>query len=675
MFNIQEELKKLPDKPGVYIMKDENGVIIYIGKAVVLKNRVRQYFQASSNHSPKVLAMVARVSRFEYIVTDTELEALILECNLIKKHKPKFNILLKDDKTYPYIKVTMNEDYPRILKTRKVEKDGAKYFGPYSNVTAVNDTLDLLKKIFPVKSCTRVLPRDIGKGRPCLNYHIGQCMAPCQGGVNRQEYRDLMKDICSFLDGKHDSIVRKFEKQMQEASENLEFEKAASLRNKINSLKHIAESQKVVSTAFEDQDVIGLATAGADACTEVFFIRGGKLVGRESYLLEGSGESETGEIMSSFLKQFYSTVSYIPRSILLQYEADEADILEAWLTGKRGKKVNILVPQRGEKHQLVEMNAENAKIALEHFRDKLANDGAALREGLGEMAQILRLEKVPERIEAYDISNTGTADMVASMVVFENGSPARKEYRRFKIKTLNTQNDYGAMQEVLFRRFRHAFREIAEYNGGSESAYTSVSNAALADNTALEDNVALGDNTALVDNTTLADNADTAGNIEFVGTSVSEFKEPVDGKFSKLPDLILLDGGQGHVSAVGQVLKELGVTIPAYGMVKDDNHRTRGLVMPGREVDITGNLRVLRLVTTIQDEAHRFALDYNKRLRKKRYTGSVLDEIEGIGPGRRKALLKHFGSIQKIKQAGRDDLLGVDGITKPLADRIFNYFH
>ena len=399
MFNIQEELKKLPDKPGVYIMKDENGVIIYIGKAVVLKNRVRQYFQASSNHSPKVLAMVARVNRFEYIVTDTEVEALILECNLIKKHKPKFNILLKDDKTYPYIKVTMNEEYPRILKTRKVEKDGAKYFGPYSNVTAVNETLDLLKKIFPVKSCSKVLPRDIGKSRPCLNHHIGQCMAPCQGGVNKQEYRELMKDICSFLSGRHDEIVKKFERQMREAAESLEYEKAAGLRNKINSLNHIAESQKVVSTAFEDQDVISLAAAGADACTEVFFIRGGKLVGRESYMLDGSGEAETGEIMSSFIKQFYSSVSYIPGSILLQYAADESDILEAWLTEKRGRKVNILVPQRGEKHQLVEMTAQNARIALERFRDKLANDGAAFREGLGEMTEMLQLEKVPERIE------------------------------------------------------------------------------------------------------------------------------------------------------------------------------------------------------------------------------------------------------------------------------------
>ena len=641
MFNIQEELKKLPDSPGVYIMKDENEVIIYIGKAVVLKNRVRQYFQVSANHTPKVLAMVARISRFEYIVTDTELEALILECNLIKKHKPKFNILLKDDKTYPYIKVTMNEEYPRILKTRKVEKDGARYFGPYSNVTAVNETIGLLKKIFPMKTCNRVLPRDAGKQRPCLNYHIFQCMGPCQGDVNKLEYLELMKDICSFLGGRHDSIVKKFEQQMELAAEKLEFEKAADIRNKLNSLKHIAESQKVVSTTVEDQDVIGMVSAGADSCVEVFFIRGGKLIGRENFVLEGTGESETSEIMGSFIKQFYIASTYIPGEILLQYEADETDILEVWLTEKRGKRVHIIIPKRGEKHQLIEMVASNASIALNHFRDKLMNEGAVLKEGMKQMAELLELQEVPSRIEAYDISNTGTTEMVASMVVFENGIPAKQEYRRFKIKTLSIQNDYGAMQEVLFRRFRHAFLELSEK---AESDANTHSN----------ENAQRNENTE-------------AAAIETANTG--------EGKFSKLPDLILLDGGQGHVSAVGHVLKELGVTIPAYGMVKDDNHRTRGLVMPEREIDIAGNLQVLRLVTSIQDEAHRFALDYNKKLRKKRYSGSVLDEIEGIGPGRRKALLKHFGSINKIKQAGCDDLLAVDGITKPVADKIYSYFH
>ncbi len=631
MFDIQEELKKMPDKPGVYIMKDENGAIIYVGKAVVLKNRVRQYFQASAVHPPKVQAMVARIKEFEYIVTDSELEALILECNLIKNHKPKFNILLKDDKNYPYIKITMNEDYPRIYMTRRVEKDGAKYFGPYSNVFVVKETIGLLKKIFPIKTCKKVLPRDIGKFRPCLNYHIHQCLGPCSGKVDKKEYAALMKDVCSFLDGKHEHIAKKLEEQMLAAAENLDFERAAALRNKLVSLKQISEKQKVLSNTTLDQDVIGLAKDATDTCLQVFFIRNGKLIGREHFIFQGVGESETEELLASFFKQFYDSAAYIPGEILVQEPAGELEILESWLSVKRQGKVRILVPQKGAKHHLVEMVARNADIALQQFREKLSSEGDALQEGLQGLAEITGLEKIPGRIEAYDISNTGVSEMVASMVVFREGVSDKKEYRRFKIKTIDRQNDYAAMQEVLYRRFKRAEREAQQAAGAAEAG--DVSRRANGD-----------------------------------GSSVPS-------KFSSLPDLILLDGGLGHVNAIRQVLSELNIGIPAWGMVKDDNHRTRGLVSPEKEIDITKNLTVLRMVTAIQDEAHRFALDFNKKLREKRYTVSVLDEIDGIGPKRKKALLKHFGSAAAVRKAGVDDLLAVEGISKSAAEKVYQHFH
>jgi excinuclease ABC, C subunit len=626
MFDIVEELKKMPDKPGVYIMKDETGKIIYVGKAVVLKNRVRQYFQASAVHSPKVQAMVARIKEFEYIVTDTELEALILECNLIKKHKPKFNILLKDDKNYPYIKVTMNEDFPRIFMTRRVDKDGAKYFGPYSNVFIVKDTLSLLKKIFPMKACKRVLPRDIGKFRPCLNFHINQCLGPCSGNVDREEYRALMRDVCSFLDGKHEHIVKKLEKQMMEASESLDFEKAASLRNKLNSLKQISEKQKVLSTTMLDQDVIGFSKGITDTCIQIFMVRNGKLLGREHYIFEGVGEGETEELLSSFIKQFYDSAAFIPSEIILQEQVSDQELLESWLTTKRQGRVHITVPRRGGKLQMVEMVAQNADIALKQFKEKLESQGDTLREGLQGMAEILGLDRIPERIEAYDISNTGTSEIVASMVVFEDGRPDKKEYRRFKIKSTSGQNDYASMQEVIYRRFKHAQKEAG-----------------------------------------LTDDPNGCRN--------EELCEKNNNKFSNLPDLILLDGGLGHVNAIKQVLDVLCVNIPAYGMVKDDNHRTRGLVMPGKETDISKIMPVLRLVTSIQDEAHRFAVDYNKKLRQKRYTVSVLDEIEGVGPKRKKELLKHFGSLSAIRNAGIDDFLAVEGINSTTAEKIYEYFN
>lgn len=625
MFDIQEELKKLPDKPGVYIMKDESGTIIYVGKAVVLKNRVRQYFQSSAAHTPKVTAMVAKISEFEYIVTDTELEALILECNLIKKHKPKFNILLKDDKNYPYIKVTMNEDYPRILMTRQVNKDGARYFGPYSNVFSVRETMNLIKKIFPVKSCKKILPRDIGKGRPCLNYHIRQCLGPCLGNVDREEYRNVMKDICSFLDGRQDIIISKLEKNMQEAAERLDFEKAAAIRDKLNSLRHISEEQKVLTVEGTDQDIVGFASSKTDTCVQVFFVRGGKLLGREFYIIEGTGEGETKELASSFLKQFYSTAAMVPPVIVLETDFDEMAVIEEWLSSRRGGRVHIRVPKRGEKLHMVEMVSQNAQIELNHFNERMAG-GGPVQEGLQGMADILGLPEVPKRLEAYDISNTGTTEIVASMVVFENGLSAKKDYRRFKIRSTDIQNDYASMQEVLSRRFRHGKQED--------------------------------------------------GSIVSSSTASPEKQEncPPASGFASMPDLIMLDGGLGHVNAVKQVLDGLGVTTPVCGMVKDDRHRTRGLVLPDREIDLANNLTVLRFVTSVQDEAHRFALEYNRKLRSKRYSGSILDEVEGIGPKRKKALLKHFGSISRIRQAGIDDLQAVEGINRVAAEKLHEFF-
>ncbi|MDP4093887.1 MAG: excinuclease ABC subunit UvrC [Bacillota bacterium] len=614
MFDIQDELKKLPDKPGVYIMKDENADIIYVGKAVVLKNRVRQYFQMSSNHTEKVRAMVSRIKEFEYIVTNSELEALILECNLIKKYKPKYNILLKDDKNYPYIKVTLNEEYPRILMTRRVEKDGAKYFGPYSNYTAVKETIEHIKKTFPLKTCNKVLPRDIGKERPCLNYHIFQCMAPCQGDINKEVYRSVMKDICLFLGGHQEEVISKLEQQMKTAAENMEFEKAASIRNKINNLKHIAEKQKVLSADMEDQDVISLVKGKTDACIQIFFIRGGKLIGREHFIFAGEVDTPNNELEASFVKQFYGSADFIPEEIIMQDEIEDSDVVENWLSEKRSKRVHIRVPKKGEKRKLVEMVSENAMISLRQFEDNALVEGAVTREGLSGFASVLGLENEPERIEAYDISNTGSSEIVASMVVFEDGKPAKKEYRKFKIKTIDLQDDYASMREVISRRFRHAQKEEAAQPGSDKA------------------------------------------------------------KFSKLPDIILLDGGIGHVNAVRPVIEELNIKIPLFGMVKDENHRTRGLVSDNKEITLSNNLPVLRFVTSIQDEAHRFAIEYNRKLREKRYTRSVLDDIEGIGPKKKKALLKHFGSVNRIKAAGVDDLEAVEGINKPLAEKICEFF-
>lgn len=619
MFDIQEELKKMPEKPGIYIMKDESGNIIYVGKAIILKNRVRQYFQASTRHSPRIQAMVSRIREFEYIVTDNELEALILECSLIKKHRPRFNILLKDDKNYPYIKVTMNEDYPRVLVTRRLEKDGARYFGPYSNAFAVKDTVRLIKKLFPIKTCKRVFPRDIGKERPCLNYHIYQCIGPCRGDVSKEEYRAMMKDICSFLEGKQEEVAKNLQRQMKEAAEGLEFEKAARLRDKIASIGHIAEKQKVLTSGGVDQDIIAMAREGSDSCLQIFFVRDGKLLGKEHFIIEGVVDDRDGELVTAFIKQFYGLAATVPRELLLQDgvltgdELDEIGILEQWLSEKAFARVHIKIPQRGDKKALVEMVARNATIALDNHLDKMRLDVTSKNKGLEALTAKLGLDREPERIEAYDISNTGTSEMVASMVVFQAGKPDKSQYRRFRIKSQEHQNDYGSMQEVITRRFSH-----------------------------------------------LKADADLTEK---------------DKKFSKRPGLLLIDGGLGHLNAVREVLQSMGVSVPVFGMVKDDRHRTRGLVSRDGEIDLTGDMTVLRFVTGIQDEAHRFALDYNKKLRSQRQKLSALDGIQGVGPGRKKALLKHFGSVKALKTAGVDDIAAIPGISTSVAQKIYDGIH
>jgi excinuclease ABC subunit C len=607
MFNINintkvnTKLATLPEKPGVYIMKDENGVIIYIGKAINLKNRVRQYFQSLAGQTPKVHVMVSQIKDFEYIITNSEVEALILECNLIKKHKPKFNILLKDDKNYPYIKITLNEDYPRILMTRKIEKDGAKYFGPYTSVSDVRQTINFLKKIFSVKSCNKRLPKDIGKGRPCLNYHINQCMAPCQGLITKEEYYIIIKDICDFLSGRRDELIDKLEKEMIDASQNMDYEKAALLRDKISSLNNMFEEQKVVSTSLEDQDVVAIARKDKYASIQIFFIRNGKLIGRKSYIFENI-EDDDRELMSSFIKQFYNSSEFIPGEILLQNEIDDKNTIENWLGKKRNARVYIKVPKKGEKLKLIKMVSQNAMIYLENYLKTEGKEKQFYINILRSFAEFMEIDNIPFRIEAYDISNTGVTEITGSMVVFENGLPLPKDYRRFRIKSLDKQDDYAAMQEVVFRRFRK----------GEE--------------------------------------------------------------FLTYPDLILVDGGLGHVNAVLEVLTQYRVNIPVFGMVKDEKHRTRGLVSPLREYDLSVNRSVLMLVTSIQDEAHRFALKYNRKLREKRYRESVLDQIPGIGTERKKNLIKYFGSVNRVKEAEINELIEVEGISRKTAENIYNFF-
>ncbi|MDD3704934.1 MAG: excinuclease ABC subunit UvrC [Clostridiaceae bacterium] len=618
MISLEDKLKNLPENPGVYIMRDEYNEIIYIGKAINLKNRVRQYFQNSKNQHPKVAAMVERITDFEYIITDSELEALILECNLIKKHRPKYNVMLKDDKQYPYIKITIKEDYPRLLIVREIKKDGAKYFGPYTDVTAVNRTIDLLKSLFPIRYCNKNISRVIGKERPCLNYHIKKCIGPCQGNVSKEQYRELIDSIIMMLEGKQERVLKGLEDKMHQAAENLDFEKAAEIRDNMNSLIKVAEKQKVISSALVDQDIIAFALNEPESCIQIFFVRGGKLIGREHFLIEDIKLSDSKEILSSFIKQYYGSDALIPREIILQEEIDEINIIERWLSDKRGGRVKIVVPQRGEKQKLIEMVSRNAEDTLRLLIEKQKNDTEKTMGACIELKGILQLNDIPIRIEAFDISNLQGVLNVGSMIVFEKGKPNNKNYRRFKIKSVEGANDYESMKEIIERRFIHGMKERDELE--------------------------------------------------------AEGKDFGLGRFSVFPDLILLDGGLGQVNAVLTVLNELNINIPVCGMVKDDKHRTRGLIYNGSEVGMPKSSMAFRLISSIQEEAHRFAISYHKSLRSKTTVKSALDDIPGIGPARRRSLLKHFGSLKSIKKASMEELEGVQGMNKKVAEVVYYFF-
>ena len=611
-FNIEEELKKLPGKPGVYIMHDEKDNIIYVGKAISLKNRVRQYFQSSRNKGVKIEQMVTHIRRFEYIVTDSELEALVLECNLIKEHRPKYNTMLMDDKAYPFIKVTVNEAYPRVMLARRMQKDKAKYFGPYTSAQAVRDTLDLLHRLYHVRSCNRSLPRDTGKERPCLNYHIKQCDAPCQGYISQEEYGKAITEVIRFLNGNYESILKDLQEKMEEASENLEFEKAIEYRELINSVKKVSQKQKITDSSGEDRDILAVATEEEDAVVQVFFIRGGRLIGREHFYLRiTKGESESS-ILDSFIKQYYAGTPFVPGELMLPQEIEEKALLEEWLSVKRGQKVTIRVPKKGTKEKLVELAANNARLVLSKDKERLKREEGRTIGAVKEIAGLLGLDGI-SRMEAYDISNTNGFESVGSMIVYERGKPKRNDYRKFKIKGIQGADDYGSMREVLTRRFRHGLKERQE-------------------------------------------------NIEL-------------GKFTVFPDLILMDGGKGQVNVALEVLDELHLDIPVCGMVKDDYHRTRGLYYHNEEIPIDKSSEGFRLITRIQDEAHRFAIEYHRQLRGKGQVHSILDDIDGIGAARRKALIRHFMSLDAIRAATKEELAAIPSMNEKAAESVYNFFH
>ena len=618
MFDIQEALKNLPEKPGVYLMKDTNEEVIYVGKAKILKNRVRQYFHKSANHTNKIKRMVAQIQAFEYIVTDSELEALILENNLIKKYWPKYNTMLKDDKTYPYIKVTANEAYPRILSVRSVYNDKAKYFGPYVNAYAAKETIELCRKIYKIRDCNRNLPKDIGKARPCLNYHIEQCDAPCMGYISKEDYGEKIKKVLEFLNGDYEPVIQQLEAQMLKLSEEMEYEKAAEYRDYIRSVQVIMERQKIVQASKEDQDVIAFAKNEIEALIQVYFVRNGKLIGREHFRMENIDEQNNEEILSAFVKQFYSGTPFIPKEIILQNQLSEAKIIENWLADKKGHKVYIKVPQKGEKNKLIELAAKNAAITLEQFGDSLRKEAKKTVIALEELVKAIGLEEKVVRIEAFDISNHQGVATVGSMVVFEEGKPKKSDYRKFKIKYGIGPNDYASMEEVLTRRFEHALQEQKE--------------------------ILLHPNEVRIE------------------------------KFSKLPDLLLMDGGKGQVNIALSVLERVGLSIPVCGMVKDDKHQTRGLYYNNCEIPLDVRSDAFKLVARIQDEAHRFAIDYHRKTHGKMQIMSVLDDIKGIGPTRRKELMQAFGNIEKIKEASIEELILVRGMNQASAQAVYNFF-
>lgn len=617
MFDIQEELKKLPHAPGVYIMHDEADTIIYVGKAINLHNRVRSYFRKNIGRGPQIDKMVTLISRFEYIVTDSELEALVLENNLIKEHRPKYNTMLKDDKTYPYIKVTVDEAYPRVLFSRMMKKDRSKYFGPYTSAAAVKDTIELINKLYQLRTCNRNLPKDCGNDRACLNYHIKQCMAPCQGNIPEEEYRESVKKALDFLNGSYQGILKELEQKMSQASENLEFEEAIRYRDLYNSVKQIALKQKITDSDGEDKDIIALAGDDKDAVVQVFFVRGGRLIGREHFYMTHVSETPRTQILLDFVKQFYAGTPFIPRELMLQEEIEDIEILEKWLSKRKGARVYIRVPKIGSKEKLVELAAKNAQLVLSQDKERIRREEGRTIGAAKEIAQLLGLETV-SRMEAYDISNISGFANVGSMVVYEKGKPKRSDYRKFRIKSVSGPDDYACMKEVLTRRFTHGMEEQKELS---------------------------------------------AKELE------NEF-----GSFTKFPDLIMMDGGKGQVNIALGVLNELHINIPVCGMVKDDNHRTRGLYYNNQEIPIEKDSEGFKLITRIQDEAHRFAIEYHRSLRSKSQVKSVLDQIPGVGPARRKALMKHFKSIEEIRNADVETLMQVPEIPEHIAQGIYCFF-
>ena len=617
MFVIEEELKKLPDQPGVYIMHDSRDAIIYIGKAVSLRKRVHQYFQPSHDEGIKKAQMVKQIARFEYIVTDSELEALVLECNLIKEHRPKYNTMLRDDKTYPYIRVTLGEDFPRVLFSRQQKKDKSRYFGPYTSAGAVKDTIELVNKIYQLRTCNRNLPRDTGKDRPCLNYHIHQCTAPCQGYITKEAYRERVDAVVEFLNGNYAPVLKSLEEKMNTASANLEFEKAIEYRELLNSVRQIAQKQKITHTDGEDKDIIALAADDRDAVVQVFFIRDGKMIGRDHFYVKIGTEDTKAQILTTFLKQFYSGTPFIPREIMLPQEIEEQEVLADWLGEKRGSKVYIRVPQKGMKEKLVELAQKNAKMVLAQDREKIKREEGRTIGALKEIEQLLDMKGL-NRVEAYDISNTSGFESVGSMIVYEKGKPKRSDYRKFKLRTVSGPDDYASMYEVLTRRFTHGMREMEEMEEKDLS---------------------------------------------------EEY-----GSFTRFPDLIMMDGGRGQVNIALKVLEELHLNIPVCGMVKDDNHRTRGLYYHNVEIPIDRGSEGFKLITRIQDEAHRFAIEYHRSLRSKEQVHSVLDDIPDIGPARRKALMKKYQSLEAIREATEEDLAQTDSMSPQAAHSVYRFF-
>ena len=617
MFVIEEELKNLPDQPGVYIMHDSRDAIIYIGKAVSLRKRVHQYFQPSHDEGIKKAQMVKQIARFEYIVTDSELEALVLECNLIKEHRPKYNTMLRDDKTYPYIRVTLGEDFPRVLFSRQQKKDKSRYFGPYTSAGAVKDTIELVNKIYQLRTCNRNLPRDTGKDRPCLNYHIHQCTAPCQGYITKEAYRERVDAVVEFLNGNYAPVLKSLEEKMNTASANLEFEKAIEYRELLNSVRQIAQKQKITHTDGEDKDIIALAADDRDAVVQVFFIRDGKLIGRDHFYVKIGTEDTKAQILTTFLKQFYSGTPFIPREIMLPQEIEEQEVLADWLGEKRGSKVYIRVPQKGMKEKLVELAQKNAKMVLAQDREKIKREEGRTIGALKEIEQLLDMKGL-NRVEAYDISNTSGFESVGSMIVYEKGKPKRSDYRKFKLRTVSGPDDYASMYEVLTRRFTHGMREMEEMEEKDLS---------------------------------------------------EEY-----GSFTRFPDLIMMDGGRGQVNIALKVLEELHLNIPVCGMVKDDNHRTRGLYYHNVEIPIDRGSEGFKLITRIQDEAHRFAIEYHRSLRSKEQVHSVLDDIPDIGPARRKALMKKYQSLEAIREATEEDLAQTDSMSPQAARSVYRFF-